>query len=106
MSQPFLVRFAVTTVEQPAVTSIDGNSVFLRTLVVSNANNSTVHCFLGVVRGTATMAQGDFLLYHKDIPAYDYIELSNVLIPDGHQLRAYAADDTSISLVGSGVVGV
>lgn len=106
MSQPFLVRFAVTTVEQPAITAIDGNSVFLKNLTISNSSNATVHVHLGIVRGTATMAQGDFLLYHYDITGYSYVTMSNVLIPDGHQLRAYAANDTSLSLVGSGVVGV
>ena len=106
MSQPFLVRFAVTTVEQPAITAIDGNSVFLRTLTICNADASSKHIFLGVVRGSATMAQGDFLYSQKDVPGHDAITLSNVLIPDGHQLRAYGADDTSLSLVGSGVVGV
>lgn len=106
MSQPFLVRFPITSVEQPAVTAVDGNSVFLRSLTICNSNNSTVHCYIGIVRGTATMAQGDFILNHKDISAYGYIELSNVLIPDGHQLRVYGTDDTSLSLVGSGVVGV
>lgn len=106
MSQPFLVRFPITSVEQPAVTAIDGNSVFLKTLTVNNLSNATVHVYLGIVRGTATMAQGDFLLYRYDITGYGYVALSNVLIPDGHQLRAYAANDTSLSLVGSGVVGV
>lgn len=106
MSQPFLVRFPVTTVEQPAITAIDGNSVFLKNLTISNSSNATVHVFVGVVRGTATMAQGDFLLYHYDITGYGYVTMSNVLVPDGHQLRAYAGSDTALSLVGSGVVGV
>ena len=106
MSQPFLVRFPLTTVEQPVVTAIDGNSVFLRTITICNINNSATHVYLGIVRGSATMAQGDFIVNQYNINAHDFLELSNVLIPDGHQLRGYAGDDISLSLVGSGVVGV
>lgn len=106
MSQPFLVRFPITTVEQPAVTAIDGNSVFLKSLVISNSTNATVHVYVGVVRGSATLAQGDYLYAHKDVTGYDSVVLTNVLIPDGHQLRVYAGSDTALSLVGSGVVGL
>ena len=105
MSQPSLVRFALTTVETPICTGLEGAALFFRTLTICNATGSTKNCTLGIVRGTAALAHGDYLLYSHDIPAHSYAVLSNVLVPDGHQLRGYAQDDTSLSLVASGVVG-
>lgn len=105
MSQPSLVRFALTTVETPICTGLEGAALFFKTLTVCNNSANTRHVYLGVVRGTAALAQGDYLLYHYDITAYSFVALSNVLVPDGHQLRGYAQDNTSLSLVASGVVG-
>jgi hypothetical protein len=105
MSQPALVRFALTTVETPICTGLQGASLFFKTLTICNQHSSTRHVYLGIVRGTGQLAQGDYLLYHYDVLSYDFLVLSNVLVPDGHQLRGYAQDDTSISLVAAGVVG-
>lgn len=105
MSQPALVRFPLTTVETGIVTAIEGNALFFKTLTICNATATARHVYLGIVRGTAALMQGDFLLYHYDITGYGTVTLSNVLVPDGHQLRGYAQDDTSCSLVASGVVG-
>jgi hypothetical protein len=105
MSYPAVVRFALTTVETPICTGLEGQALFFKTLTICNASANTRHVYLGVVRGTAAMTQGDFLLYHYDITAYSFVTLNNVLIPDGHQLRGYAQDDTSLSLVAFGSVG-
>lgn len=105
MSLPALLRFPLTTVETGICTAIDGNALFFKTVVLCNSSSSTKHAYLGIVRGTAALAHGDYLLYHYDITGYDIFVLSNVLVPDGHQLRGYAQDDTSISLTASGVVG-
>lgn len=105
MSQPALVRFALTTVETPICTGLQGAALFFKTLTICNNSANTRHVFLGVVRGTGQLAHGDYLLYHYDVLAYDFVAISNVLVPDGHQLRGYAQDDTSISLVAAGVVG-
>lgn len=51
------------------------------------------------------MTHGDYILNHYDITGYGYVMLSNILVPDGHQLRAYCSNATSCSLVASGVVG-
>lgn len=105
MSQPSLVRFPLTTVETPICTGLEGAALFFKTLTICNANASTRHVYLGIVRGTAALTHGDYLLHHFDLTGYGYETISNVLIPDGHQLRGYAQDDTSVSLIGSGVIG-
>lgn len=106
MSSPALVRFALTTVELPIVTGLEQQALFFRNLTLCNSSSSTKHVYLGIVRGTTSLQQGDFLLYHYDITGYSYLTLSNIVVPDGHQLRGYAQDDTSISLVASGVIGL
>lgn len=105
MSQPSLVRFALTSVETPICTGLEGAALFFKTLTICNATGSTKNCTLGVVRGTAALAHGDYLLFNYDVGAHSFVTLSNVLVPDGHQLRGYAQDDTSLSLVAAGVVG-
>jgi len=106
MSQPALVRFALTTIETPICTGLEGAALFFKTLTVCNSSSSTKHVYLGIVRGTAALAHGDYILAHYDLTSYDTLTLTNILVPDGHQMRGYAQDDTSISLVASGVVGL
>lgn len=105
MSYPAVVRFALTTVETPICTGLEGQALFFKTLTICNSTGSTKTCTLGVVRGTAALAQGDYLLFNYDVGAHSFVTLSNVLVPDGHQLRGYAQDDTSLSLVAFGSVG-
>lgn len=105
MSQPVLIRYAITDVEQAVATGLEGQSLFFKSLYISNSTNVTHHVYLGVVRGTAQMTHGDYILNHFDILGYEYLELSNILVPDGHQLRAYSNNATALSLVASGVVG-
>lgn len=105
MSQPVLIRYAVTDVEQAVATGLEGQSLFFKSLYISNSSNSTHHIYLGIVRGTAQMTQGDFILNHLDLTGYSYEVLSNILVPDGHQLRAYSSSATALSIVASGVVG-
>lgn len=105
MSQPVLIRFAITDVEQAVATGLEGQSLFFKSIYISNSTNNTHRIYLGIVRGTAQMAHGDFLLYYYSITAHNVHELSNVLVPDGHQLRAYSDSATALSIVASGVVG-
>jgi hypothetical protein len=105
MSQPVLIRFAITDVEQAVATGLEGQALFFKSLYISNSSNSTHHVYVGIVRGTAQMTHGDYILNHYDITGYGYVMLSNILVPDGHQLRAYCSNATSCSLVASGVVG-
>lgn len=105
MSQPVLIRYAVTDVEQAVATGLEGQSLFFKSIYISNSTNSTHHIYLGVVRGTAQMTHGDFILNHYDLTGYQTHTLTNILVPDGHQLRAYSNSATAISLVASGVVG-
>jgi hypothetical protein len=105
MSQPVLIRYAITNVEQAVATGLEGQSLFFKSLYICNATNNTHHVYLGIVRGTAQMTQGDFLLYNHDITGYEQHELTNILVPDGHQLRAYSDNATAFSLIASGVVG-
>jgi hypothetical protein len=105
MSQPVLIRFAITDVEQAVATGLEGQSLFFKNITICNGDNSTHRVYLGIVRGTAQMTQGDFLLYNHSITSYNQHELVNILVPDGHQLRAYANNATAFSLVASGVVG-
>jgi hypothetical protein len=105
MSQPAIVRFAVTDVEQAVATGLEGQSMFFKSLYISNSSNSTHHIYLGIVRGTAQMTHGDFILNHYDITGYGVETLTNILVPDGHQLRAYSSSATALSIVGSGVIG-
>jgi len=105
MSQPVLIRYAVTDVEQAVATGLEGQSLFFKSLYISNNTNNTHHIYLGVVRGTAQMTQGDHILYQYNVTGYQYLALSNILVPDGHQLRAYSNSATAFSIVASGVVG-
>lgn len=105
MSQPVLIRFAITDVEQAVATGLEGQSLFFKTIYICNSTNNTRSVYLGIVRGTAQMAQGDFLLYSHTLTSHDHHILENILVPDGHQLRAYADNATALSLVASGVVG-
>ena len=105
MSQSFLLRKALTTSEAPLLIAA-GSSYFFRRIQLCNENNATVHVFLGITAGRAFLQQGDFLLYHFDITGYNTTTLDNVLVPDGHELRAYAGTASSISLVGSGIMEV
>jgi len=105
MSQPILVRYAVTDVEQAVATGLEGQALFFKSLFLNNSTNSTHHVYLGIVRGTAQMTHGDFILNHYDLTGYSTYTLTNILVPDGHQLRAYSNSATAISLVASGVVG-
>ena len=105
MSQPVLIRFAITDVEQAVATGLEGQSLFFKTIYICNSTNNSHSVYLGIVRGTAQMAQGDFLLYNHNLTSHDHHILENILVPDGHQLRAYADNATALSLVASGVVG-
>ena len=105
MSQPVLIRFAITDVEQAVATGLEGQSLFFKTIYICNATNNNRTVVLGIVRGTAQMTQGDFLLYNHALTAHDHHILENILVPDGHQLRAYADNATALSLVATGVVG-
>jgi len=105
MSQPVLIRYAVTDVEQAVATGLEGQSLFFKSLYISNSTNSTHHIYLGIVRGTAQMTHGDFILNHFDLTGYATETLTNILVPDGHQLRAYSNNATALSIVASGVVG-
>jgi hypothetical protein len=105
MSQPVLIRFAITDVEQAVATGLEGQSLFFKTIYICNSTNNTRSVYLGIVRGTAQMAQGDFLLHNHTLTSHDHHILENILVPDGHQLRAYADNATALSLVASGVVG-
>lgn len=103
MSQTFLLRKALTTSESPVLIAA-GASYYFRRLSLCNQNNSTVHVFLAVTAGRAFATHGDWVLYHFDITGYATTTVDNLLVPDGHELRAYAGTADSISLVGSGVV--
>lgn len=103
MSQSFLLRKALTTSEAPLLIAA-GASYFFRRIQICNQNNSTVHVFVGVTAGRAFAQQGDWLLYRHDITGYSVATIDNVLVPDGHELRAYAGTADSLSLVGSGVM--
>jgi hypothetical protein len=105
MSQPALVRFAITDVEQAVATGLEGQSLFFKSIYIANGTNNTRQLYLGIVRGTAQMTHGDFLFYHYEITAHDTLVITNVLLPDGHQMRAYSDSATALSLVASGVVG-
>lgn len=105
MSQPVLIRYAVTDVEQAVATGLEGQSLFFKSIYISNSTNATHHVWLGIVRGTAQMTHGDFILYHFDVAGYSTETLTNILVPDGHQLRAYSDNATAFSIVASGVVG-
>ena len=103
MSQSFLLRKSITTSESPILIAA-GASYFFRRIQLCNQNNATVHVFVGVTAGRAFAQQGDWLMYHYDITGYGVATIDNVLVPDGHELRAYAGTADSISMVGSGVM--
>jgi hypothetical protein len=103
MSQSFLLRKALTTSEAPILIAANA-SYFFRRIQVCNQNNSNVHVFLAVTAGRAFAQQGDWVLYHYDINGYSTATIDNLLVPDGHELRAYAGTASSISLVGSGIM--
>ena len=103
MSQSFLLRKALTTSESPVLIAV-GSSYFFRRIQVSNLNNTTVHVFLAITAGRAFATQGDWLAYHYDVNGYGIVTFDNVLVPNGHELRAYAGTADSLSLVGSGIM--
>lgn len=102
MSAPFLLRKALTDTESPLLIA-SGGSYFFKSVTISNSTNATVHVYLAVTAGRAFAQVGDWIVAHYDITGYSLLTLNNILVPDGHELRGYAATTNVLSVVGSGV---
>jgi hypothetical protein len=103
MSQQFVLRKALTTVEAPLLVASEA-AYFFRTIYISNATNNTHDLYLAITAGRAFATQGDWIVNAYDIAGHTFLRLENILIPVGHELRGYSDSATALSLVGSGVM--
>lgn len=103
MSTSFLLRKALTDTESPLLIA-SGASYFFRNITISNSTNTTTHVYLAVTAGRAFAQVGDWILNHYDITGYNILTISNILVPDGHELRGYSGTTNVLSIVGSGVM--
>lgn len=103
MSSSVIFRKSLTTAESALVIA-DLGSYFFKTIRICNLHNAAIEVNLAITAGRSFATTTDYIIFGYSLSVGSFVELTNILVPIGHQMRGFSDHDLLSSVVMCGVM--